>query len=130
MPQPGWVTRGVVRRVIDGDTLVVEIRRTIRVRLLDCWAPETRSKDEDCKAAGLAAKEFLEKFLPEGNDVIVEIPTDQEGENGDLASVLTMGRVLGNVWNSYKGEDVAKMMVKSGHATQSKAELEERGLYG
>ena len=41
-PDPGWTTRGVISRVIDGDTVEVEITRKIVVRLRDCWAPEKR----------------------------------------------------------------------------------------
>ena len=32
-PDPGWTTRGVITRVIDGDTVEVTIKRTLRVRL-------------------------------------------------------------------------------------------------
>ena len=80
MPQPGWTTRAVVTRVVDGDTVEVELRRRIRVRLLDCWAPETKGHDPEKKAAGEAAREHLEKILPVGNDVILEVPTDVEGD--------------------------------------------------
>ena len=41
-PVPGWATTCELDRVIDGDTIDVRVSRVIRVRLLDCWAPETR----------------------------------------------------------------------------------------
>lgn len=131
MPQPGWTTRAVVTRVVDGDTVEVELRRRIRVRLLDCWAPETKGHDPEKKAAGEAAREHLEQIIPVGNDVILEIPTDVEGDAGDMGQILTFGRVVGSVWNAYKGGKSAnEQMVADGFATQSKEELIERGLYG
>jgi len=44
-PSLGWTTRASIERVIDGDTLDVTICRRVRVRLLDCWAPELRTRD-------------------------------------------------------------------------------------
>lgn len=43
-PSPSWTTRAKVLRVIDGDTVEVEIRRTVRVRMLGCWSPEKKGR--------------------------------------------------------------------------------------
>jgi len=39
--------------VVDGDTITVELKIPVRVRLLDCWAPETRTKDAEEKKKGI-----------------------------------------------------------------------------
>ena len=44
-PEQNLTTSAVVEEVYDGDTVVVSIQKEIRVRMLDCWAPEVRTKD-------------------------------------------------------------------------------------
>jgi hypothetical protein len=41
-PRPGWTTAGEVVAVKDGDTVRVRLTREFDVRLLDCWADESR----------------------------------------------------------------------------------------
>lgn len=102
-------------RVIDGDTVDVEVTRTIRVRLLDCWAPESRTRNKAEKAAGLESKEALKRWI-EGQPVTLHIPT----HSGDIAEALTMGRVLGHLW-SKGGDNVSESQVCLGFATRKKA---------
>ena len=105
---------GVVTRVLDGDTVEVEVRRTVRVRLLDCWAPETRTKDRAEKRRGIAARKALQAMV-DGEQVVVDVPIDAQGKFGDSTS---MGRVLGYLW--HKGQDVAAAMIAAGHAKRTK----------
>ena len=122
-PAPGWTTQARCLRVVDGDTLEVEVRRVIRVRMLDCWAPESkidprvpeRSQAAE-KLAGQSAKENLRK-LAEGRDVVVQIPSDV-----DVARAITMGRWLGHVWLEGDGESLAEKQVKGGFAEVTKPE--------
>ena len=124
-PEPSWTTKAVVTNVVDGDTVDVEIRRTIRVRLIDCWAPETHmdgrlpeAKQAAEKKAGMKAKEDL-KALALGKPVILQVPTSE-----DLLKSTTMGRVLGRVWLEGDDESLSEKQVKSGNATREKrAEL-------
>jgi len=124
-PEPSWTTKAVVTNVVDGDTVDVEIRRTIRVRLIDCWAPETHmdgrlpeAKQAAEKKAGMKAKEDL-KALALGKPVILQVPTSE-----DLLKSTTMGRVLGRVWLEGDEESLSEKQVKSGNATREKrAEL-------
>ena len=44
-PPLGLTAQCKVLDVYDGDTVTVEVRTIARVRLLDCWAPEVRTKD-------------------------------------------------------------------------------------
>jgi endonuclease YncB( thermonuclease family) len=115
-PTPQWTTSARCIRVIDGDTIEVEIRRTMRIRLLDCWAPESRTKDADEKRLGLAAKERLRRI--EGSEVIVQIPLSG---TGDLSQVMTLGRVLGHVWVAGESESVNEQQVREGFAARTKA---------
>lgn len=127
-PEPGLTTRGVITRVIDGDTVDVQISRVLRVRLLDCWAPETRSTDPMEKALGRAAREHLTE-LAEGRFCLLHIPAD---ERGRVSDVFTFGRVLGRLWvtpGDWTGDpsdliDVAAAMVEAGLATVSKPKPE------
>ncbi len=122
-PSPGWTIQARCLRVIDGDTIEVEVRRVIRVRMLDCWAPESKldprisqSDRETEKFAGQASKENLRR-LAEGRDLIVQIPSGE-----DVAKSITMGRWLGNVWVVGDGESLAEKQVKGGFAETNKPE--------
>tara|TARA_R110002051_G_scaffold268831_1_gene328872 strand:- start:809 stop:1243 length:435 start_codon:yes stop_codon:yes gene_type:complete len=124
-PPKGITTDVKVVRVIDGDTVDVAITRTVRVRLLDCWAPETRTKDPAEKAKGYESKKYLHDMLTQVfyNDlaarkkkkVTLFIPADEQGEIKDN---FTFSRVLGRLFVG--GEDVSELMVKNGKATKAK----------
>ncbi len=122
-PKPSWTTPAKVLRVIDGDTIEIEVRRVIRVRLLDCWAPESKidpriaeSKQAAEKKAGQAAKANLQK-LADGKDVIVQIPSEI-----DVAKAVTMGRWLGRVCVNGDDESLNEKQVRGGFATKEKRE--------
>lgn len=121
-PEPGWCTRAKVVNVVDGDTLDVEITRTIRIRIRDCWAPESRTRDPEEKRRGIAAKTFL-VGMAQGHPAIVFIPSAADGKFQDI---LTMGRFLGDVYlqgetmQHAEGESVAEVMVAKGFATKTK----------
>lgn len=114
-PELGITTKGILTKIVDGDTVDVEIRKTVRVRLLDCWAPETRTKDPEEKAKGLQSKEHLSQVCPVGTEVVVHIPASEDGE---IADVFTMGRVLGFVF--VDAQDLSEIQVMAGNATRTK----------
>lgn len=117
-PPTGWTTKARVVNVVDGDTIDVEVRRTMRIRLLDCWAPETHTRNLEEKLRGVAAMNAMRAMLPVNQEVTVHIPTN---DHQDIAHVMTLGRVLGRI---YVGEvDVSQEMVEHGHATISKHSL-------
>lgn len=111
-PPHGWSTPCRVVNVVDGDTVDVEVRRVIRVRLIDCWASETRTKDQAEKQRGIAAKEHL-RAVSEGRAATLFIPG---GET--FKDQLTLDRVLGHVW--VDGEDLSELQVKGGFASKGK----------
>jgi endonuclease YncB( thermonuclease family) len=114
-PPEGFTTKANVSRVIDGDTVDVTITRKIRVRLKDCWAPETRTRDSNERQKGIASKKHLEKLLRKNKHVVLHIPADKEG---DIKDIFTFGRVVGYIF--VDEQDVSSEMVSVGHATRKK----------
>ena len=108
-PPLGITARAYVTRILDGDTVELELRLPVRVRLLDCWAPELRTPE------GPASKEALTKLLPVGSKVVLHVPTTKAKNASD---VLTFGRVLGHIWR--KGKNASAEMVQQGFATEKK----------
>lgn len=111
-PPAGITTVATVDRVIDGDTIHVSVTKTFRVRILDCWAPETRGENRD---AGIESKRHLQSIIPQGSKITVHIPAGRT-----VGDSLSFGRVLADV---YRGNDsVAEMMVEAGQATRERPE--------
>ena len=103
-----YTYKAKVRRVIDGDSVVVDIDlgfdtwikdQNVRIHGID--TPEVRTKDPLEKAHGLLAKAFVEKVLPEG--IEVAITTVKDGDK--------FGRVLGIIRTS-TGLDVAAELLE------------------
>lgn len=111
-PPHGWSTQAQVVRVLDGDTLEVEITRRVRVRLLDCWAPETRDP------GGPESTENLKRLLADG-EVTLLVPMQTE----DVSDIWTFGRALGYVWSTADADkSVSQLQVEQGHATREKVQ--------
>lgn len=111
-PRPSICLQATPIRVIDGDTIEFEIKRTIKVRLrgIDC--------DEINTERGKLAKAFVEKkILPrqypeyETNPkVIIYIPTDAHGNQ--LIDFVSFERVVGDVW--INGENLKQLLKTKG----------------
>jgi len=108
-PDPGWTTPANVTRVIDGDTIEIEIRRTMRVRLIDCWAPERNTSE------GPAATANLRRLVGNGN-VTLFVPL----KSGDVSELFTFGRILGHVWPEGSNRSLSELQVDQGFATKEK----------
>lgn len=118
-PPLGWTTNCRIVSVIDGDTIDVEVKRTIRVRLLDCYAPESRTTNVEEKKRGLAAKEHL-RAMAEGCDATLFVPGGEQTKD-----LTTLGRVLGQVWlmrsdGRPDAESLSELQVSAGHAAKGK----------
>ena len=81
-------------RVIDGDTVDCDIDlgfdvwlRDQRIRLRGLDAPETRTKDLDEKARGLAARDWLKSMLLEVDDE-VQLGSDEFDARGKFGRIL------------------------------------------
>jgi len=103
-------------RVIDGDTIVVDIdlglkqwSHSVHLRVKDLWCPETRTKDEEEKVRGLAAKEYLEEML-EGQER-VKVKTYKASFDRYVADIWILGE---------EPRSIAAEMIKAGHGTAEK----------
>ena len=69
--------KGVVVRVIDGDTLIAQVAgEETTLRLLNVDTPETKHPDMPVQCLGPEATEFLTERLPAGTEI--ELEYDQE----------------------------------------------------
>lgn len=120
-PPKGFCIDGQIVRVIDGDTVVVRSQIEYHVRLLDCWAPESRTKNTAEKSRGLQAKARMRELAAE-KPCRVFMPAA-----GSVTDMITMGRILGRVWilheDSPSPEDLSAVMVAEGLATKMKNEV-------
>lgn len=112
-PNPGITLDARCIRVIDGDTIVVESTVMYQVRLIDCWTPESRTKNLAEKRRGLASKARMID-LADGKPLRITIPL-----TGDLTDSTTLGRLLGRAWLE-DGRELSEIMVAEGLATKSK----------
>lgn len=87
--------RAKLQRVVDGDTvdllvdLGFDILHKIRVRLHGVNTPESRTRDLEEKALGLAAKDYVEDWFDGHTHVFVKTLKDEGGK---------YGRILGYVY--------------------------------
>lgn len=103
-PPPALTLPCTVTRVIDGDTVEVEVKLRVRVRLIDCWAPELREN------GGQAAKAHLEQTLAGSRSQTLSVPLNTE----NLGAAMSFERVVGHLW---AGDTlVSDEQVRSGHA--------------
>ena len=85
--------RCTIRRVVDGDTVDVDIDlgfgiwvRNERVRLYGIDTPESRTRDLEEKKCGIYAKQCVEAFMPVDSNQTLKTYKDKVGK---------FGRVLG-----------------------------------
>jgi len=99
-------------RVVDGDTVDATVDlgfdtwKKIRIRLVGINTPETRTRDLEEKAKGLAAKNFLIDLLKKHNN---EFILHSQG-------VGKYGRCLGNLFLGEK--NVNDLLINEGHAVE------------
>ncbi len=107
-----YIYNAKLDRVVDGDTVdaIVDLGfdtwKHIRVRLVGINTPETRTRDLEEKARGLAAKDFvIEMFKKHSNSFILH-----------SQGVGKYGRCLGNI---FFGEvNLNDMLITEGHAVE------------
>ena len=102
--------------IIDGDTIDVladlgfGVKIECRLRFVGINTPESRTKNLDEKALGLAAKKFLADIIAESDSI--EFFSHGQGK---------YGRVLADVYAVTKGKKthINALMVKKGHAREN-----------
>ena len=123
-----------VIKVIDGDTADVDIDlgfgvwlKKQRIRFYGIDTPESRTRDLEEKKYGLAAKEYVQSYLPIGSTSTLITHKDAVGK---------YGRILGQ-FKVYNEETDAwvilnEMMIEKHHAVayhgQSKEEIAEQHI--
>lgn len=105
-----------IRRVVDGDTVDVDIDlgfdvvlKQQRIRLYGINTPETRTRDLEEKARGLEAKDFVTNLLPVGSQCVLQSRLDSRGKFGRILGVFIVG-----------GQSVNQMLLDEGLAEEYK----------
>ena len=121
---PCWLVR-----VIDADTIVVRLdeqmgQKLPPVRLIDCWAAETRGPQ---KILGLPAKQYAEALLESAGQLSLQIPDEvlRDKKTGVLNAMGMLGafnRLLGNVFLDSE-TTLAEKLIEAKHAFETKEEL-------
>jgi micrococcal nuclease len=121
-------------RVVDGDTTDVEIDlgfgvwlKKQRVRFYGVDTPESRTSNKEEKVYGLAAKHFVENYLPKGSTQVLRTRKDGVGK---------YGRILGEfvVFDGSKDMETTlnKLLIDTHNAVayfgQSKDDIEEEHI--
>ncbi|MEM6799289.1 MAG: thermonuclease family protein [Planctomycetota bacterium] len=115
-PPPGITLPVRIVEVVDGDTITVEFTTRARVRLEDCWAPETRTRDAGEKVRGFESAEHL-RGISLGRRGLLSVSISDQGR-GLLGDVFSFGRLVGRVYVG--GKDLAAEQIAAGHATREK----------
>ena len=114
-----------ILRVVDGDTVDVDIdlgfgvwmhKERVRVNGID--TPESRTRDLEEKAFGLAAKERVKELLPIGSMQVLKTEIDKSGED----KKGKFGRILGDFKIYFPAYDrwstLTESLIKEGHAVE------------
>ena len=120
--------RAYVNRIVDGDTVDVDIELGFgivltdeRVRIMGIDTPESRTADKVEKIFGLASKERLKSLLGKTTILKTEISKDGEDMKGKF------GRILGDFLTD-DGRRVTEILIEEGHAVkyhgQNKADVQ------
>ena len=120
----------VITKIIDGDTVDVDIDvgfdcwlRKQRIRLYGIDTPESRTRDKQEKRYGLAAKRFVENFIPVGSRAILK--TKEKGKYGRYLGDMKVGskwlcKALLDNHHAVKYFGQSKKDIKKGHLANRK----------
>ena len=124
----------VIRKIVDGDTVDVDIDlgfgvwlKDQRIRINGLDTPECRTSDSEEKIFGLAAKNYVIQNLPVGSRQILKTVIDEDGN--DVKGKF--GRILGDFVISDKTM-LAEQMIVQGYGVaytgQNKKDIAEQHL--
>ena len=103
-----------LEKVVDGDTIdaIVDLGfdtwKRIRIRLNGINAPESRTRDLEEKARGLAAKARLKEILKENKNKFILVSY----------GVGKYGRCLGEIFLTENSDSVNNLLISEGHAVE------------
>ena len=117
VPQEGLTIKGTIASVHDCDTVTVEIKRKVTIRLLDhknyknkkFGCPELSTK------AGQDARDYVEENF-KGKEVILFVPAFK---SEDFLDFNTFNRVLADVWLKDTGENLSEHLEMKGFALKN-----------
>jgi len=115
----------VIRKIIDGDTVDVDIDLGFdawllnqRIRLYGIDTPESRTRDLEEKKFGLIAKKFVQTFCPVGSTAVIK--TKEKGKYGRYLGDLKVNKkwlcaqlLLNHMAVEYHGQ--SKADIKEAH---------------
>lgn len=131
--------RGVVVRVVDGDTLVVTLDgREHKVRLIGIDTPETKKPDTPVQCYGPEASQRLSQLLPVGTAVRLERDKELNDQYGRILAYVFPDGAATSVNETLLAEGDARILriaPNTAYATTfadvaAKAERDRRGLWG
>ena len=105
-----YIYNAKLDRVVDGDTVDATVDlgfdtwKFIRIRLVGINTPESRTRDLEEKARGLAAKDFVVDMFKKHNDVFIL----------HSRGVGKYGRCLGNIF--FGDQNLNDLLITEGHA--------------
>lgn len=108
--------RATVVRVVDGDTVDLSIDlgfsmlHQTRVRLHGVNTPESRTRDLEEKARGIAATEYVEEWLRQYDEVYIRTIKDRGGKYGRILAYIYSDEKMTHCLN----EDI----ITSGHGVE------------
>jgi micrococcal nuclease len=115
----------IIRKIIDGDTVDVDIDLGFdtwllnqRIRLYGIDTPESRTRDLEEKKFGLIAKKFVQTFCPVGSTAVIK--TKEKGKYGRYLGDLRVNKkwlcaqlLLNHMAVVYHGQ--SKTEIKAAH---------------
>ena len=129
-----YTYRANILRVVDGDTVDVDIDlgfdivlKKQRIRLYGVDTPESRTRDLEEKKHGLAAKEFVQSYLPVGTKQTLQTRLDDRGKFGRI-----LGEFVAFDTKNDRQSTINQLLIDNYHGVayygQSKEEIEEGHL--
>ena len=117
VPIPGWTSECEILDNHDGDTVTVRITRIMKIRLLNCWAPELN--EPGGKESRDNLKQLIAASKAKGEKGTIHVPLVQARDGTfNPAESTSFTRVLGEL---YAGElNVGAAQVRAGHAKETK----------
>jgi len=126
---PRYVYAAKVVRIYDGDTIYMDIDLGFRMWLhgepLRLWGIDTPEVKGQTKIVGLAVRDLVAEWIPEGSDTIIRTLKDKNGEDrtGSFHRYLAIVCPLG--WS----ESINARLLREGHATISAGSEKDRRAF-
>ena len=123
---PRYVYAAEVVRVYDGDTIYMDIdlgfRMWLREEPLRLWGIDTPEVRGDDKEAGIAVRDLVASWIPEGTETIIRTLKDKDGEDRTGSFHRYLAIICPEGWS----ESVNARLLREGHAQISARSAKDR----